>query len=154
MRAGQGASRDDATFYTAVGVGAQLSYARVDVDLEYDTLSRPEFTSHKWDASGVAIAIDNKEQKIHTMVGKVAYSFKQEPLRPFMKWSLDQEDVDGHDHFTASRGAVGVEYRPLSQANFRYHAVITHKSDITTQSDRTKSKTDVHQYIVGIAAKV
>ena len=154
VRAGDGASRDEKVFYTATGIGAQFSYAHADVDLEYDTLSRPAFISHKWDAAGAVTTIDNKAQRVATMVGQVAYTFDEERWRPFVKWSKDREKLDGSEHLIAVRRAAGIEYHPLAPLNLRYHAVIAKKEETMTRAAQRHSSWNSWQYIVGMAAKI
>ena len=91
VRSGEGNARDDRVYYTAVGIGAQFSYAHTDIDLEYDTLSHPSFTSHRWDTAGTMSTMNNPTQRVTTVVGQVASNFAADHFRSFVKWSADRE---------------------------------------------------------------
>lgn len=159
VRNGKGVERDDKVFYTQIGAGAAVSVAGVDFELEYDTLTKPAFSSYNVDAATkVATKTDNKEVKVATIIGQVAYPIAAINLRPFVKMSNDVEDTDGKDSYKAQRGAIGTEWKPSTAKALRYHAVVVDMKDDAYKYDAagtsTKTRTHTQQYLVGLVAKM
>jgi len=152
IRNGSGVDRDGKAIYTAWAVGSLFTYAHADLELEYDTFAKPAFTSHTFDAAGQATVVDNKDVKINSVIGQIAYNAMESGLRPFFKMSRDVEKTDGDESFKANRNALGVEWRP-GPKNVRYHAVIVDKYDADGHQGPVVHINE-RQYIVGMAAKI
>ncbi len=153
IRGGEGAMRDDAVTYRAGGLGTQISAAGFDFDVEYDRLLKPGFTSHTWDAKDAVTTVENTENRMDTYVTQLAYNAAGGKARPFVKFSRDTETQAGDEILVAHRNAVGAEYRP-GPKGFRYHAVVVDKHDDRTAATGVKTRTNVRQYILGVAAKI
>ena len=154
VRNGDGAEHDERATYTSIGAGVQVSAFHFDLDLESDTFAVPAFQYYTWDATtNAATKIDAKKDVLQSYVGQLAFNATELRLRPFVKVSSEVESVDGKQAATWKRDALGVEYRPLAYKAFRYHAVLVDKRD-TDESVPVKVRTNVRQYILGVAAKI
>jgi hypothetical protein len=147
------AARDQKVNFTAIGAGTQISAAGADVDVEFDQFTKPKFDYYALDAATSAVAKKTAlDTKLSSVIAQVAYNIKPVGVRPFLKFSQDNEKTDGKDSKKYKRGNVGVEFRPTPKP-FRYHAVIVQKNDGDIAGGKTVT-TKTTQYIVGVAAKL
>lgn len=152
IRNGEGAQRDDKTNYSAMCVGAQVSAAGADFDLEYDTLKKPEFTSFEVNPAAATDAtapkvleVTNAKEDTAGIIAQVAYTITAAKLRVIAKTTSETEKVDGEDSYKAAHSALAVEYRP-SVKGIRYHAAMTSAADEAGSDPSTKIKgTPVHR---------
>jgi hypothetical protein len=159
IRNGSGTSRDEKVTVTAYAAGAQVSVAGVDIDLEYDAMSKPKYKSFATDEkTKTTTEVMNAEQTTTGIVGQIAYNLPNPALRPFVKVSTGKQETDGKDSFESSRNAVGIEWKP-GPKNFRYHAAAVSHYDDAIKFDAASNKsvstrTNSKQYIVGVTAKM
>lgn len=153
IRAGTEPNRDDKVNITAYGIGSQFTYAQADLDLEYDALNKPAFTSYDTDAvKKTTSKITNLETKFSSFVAQIAYRATEWKLRPWIKYSSDVVKSDGETVVKSARSGLGAEYRPIGK-NFRYHVAFINGQDQDITGSTTVKTTTV-QYILGAAAKM
>lgn len=159
IRNGKGDQRDDKATHTAYAVGAQVSFAGLDLDLEYDTINKVEFTSYEQDdaPTPATVEVKNPEEKITGVIAQAAYTLTAAKLRFAAKVTSDSHEVDGEEVFKSARNSLAVEYRP-GPKNFRYHLAMVNLKDEKGAPDASGdielTPTDTRQYILGMAAKM